>query len=122
LAPSRGDSSRRKPRRAPSKTPEHRENQLISLAVELAEKQLEMGTASAQVITHYLKLGTTREKLEQERLRGENDLLKAKVENLASAARVEELYKDALKAMRQYSGQPDEEFEDPDLHRTLPAA
>jgi hypothetical protein len=79
--------------------------------------QLEKGTASAQVITHYLKLGTTRERLEQERLKGENALLKAKVEALASAARVEELYANALKAMRAYSGQPEsDDYDNKDLY------
>lgn len=86
-------------------TPEARENQLVAAAVDLAEQQLLAGTASAQVITHYLKLGSTRERLEQERLSKENDLLDAKREALASAARVEELYKTALDAMRAYSGQ-----------------
>jgi hypothetical protein len=65
------------------------------------------GKASAQVITHYLKLGTTREQLEQDRLRRENKLLEAKVEALNSSVRVEELMQDALKAMRTYSGQED---------------
>jgi hypothetical protein len=91
--------------RRPASTPEGREGQLVNLAVDLAEKQLANGTASAQVISHYLKLGSTRETLEQERLARENDLLRAKVENLASAKRVEELYKSALDAMRTYAGQ-----------------
>ena len=90
--------------RPPATTPESRENQLVSLAVQLAEKQMQEGTASSQVITHYLKLGSTREKLEQERLRQENELLRAKSEALASAKHVEELYKSALDAMRAYSG------------------
>lgn len=89
---------------APALTPEARENQLIALAVDLAEKQLEEGTASAQVITHYLKLGSTRERLEKEKLRKENELLQAKREALESAKRVEELYTNALEAMRSYSG------------------
>lgn len=116
MVPPRGNSSGRRPRRPPATTVESRENQLISKAVALAEEQLEKGVASAQVITHYLKLGTTREKLEQERLKQENELLKAKVENLASAGRTEELYANALKAMRAYSGQPEEDDEDQDLH------
>lgn len=94
----------KKTRRPPAKTPETRENQLISNAVDLAEKQLLEGTASAQVITHYLKLGSSREKLEQERLANENALLVAKKENMASAARVEELYSAAIDAMRAYAG------------------
>lgn len=92
-------------RRRPATTPEAREDQLISLAVDLAEKQMTEGSASAQVISHYLKLGSSREKLEQERIRKENQLLDAKRESLEAAARVEELYKSALSAMRSYSGQ-----------------
>jgi hypothetical protein len=91
-------------RRPPATTIENRESQLVSLAVRLAEKQLLDGTASSQVITHYLKLGSTRESLEQERLRGENNLLVAKVEAIASGQRVEAMYKEALDAMRSYTG------------------
>lgn len=97
--PNRGTRVRR-----PASTPEARENQLVSLAVDLAEKQLSAGTASAQVITHYLKLGSTREKLEQERMEQEIDLLAARREALESAARVEEIYTEALSAMRSYAG------------------
>lgn len=93
------------PKRRPATTPEGRENQLISLAVDLAEKQIKEGTVSSQVLTHYLKLGSSREKLEQERLRRENHLLEAKAEAMASAKRVEELYGKALNAMRSYAGQ-----------------
>lgn len=89
----------------PAITPEEREKQLISKAVDLAEKQLEEGTATAQVITHYLKLGSTREKLEQQRLENENVLLTAKAEQLESQKRIEELYAEALDAMRSYSGE-----------------
>ena len=102
-----------KSRRAPAQTPEQRENQLISLAVDLAEKQLREGTASAAVLNYYLKLGSSREKLEQERLSRENELLEAKAESLASAKRVEELYKSAMAAMRSYSGQePSDRYDD----------
>jgi hypothetical protein len=94
-----------KPRRPPATTPEGRENQLISLAVDLSEQQLREGTASSQVITHYLKLGSTREKLEQERLARENELLLSKIEAMESVKRVEELYSTALDAMRSYAGQ-----------------
>lgn len=91
-------------RRPPATTPEGRENQLIAAAVDLAEKQMREGTASSQIITHYLKLGSTREQLEQERLSKENELLDAKVEAMASVKRVEELYETALNAMRSYAG------------------
>lgn len=88
----------------PASTPEARENQLIALAVDLAEQQLRDGTASSQVISHYLKLGTTKASLEREKLENENKLLKAKTESLQSAKRVEEMYAEALNAMRTYSG------------------
>lgn len=104
-------------KRPPATTPEARENQLISKAVDLAEKQLAEGTASAQVITHYLKLGSSREKLEQERLANENSLLVAKREAMASAARVEELYGAAINAMRAYAGQDPIETTDSDDDR-----
>ncbi len=102
-----------KTRRPPATTPEGRENQLISLAVSLAERQLSEGTASSQVISHYLKLGSSRERLEQERLGNENDLLRAKKEMMESAQRIEILYNEALNAMRSYAGQePRETFDD----------
>ena len=95
----------RKPRAAkPAADPVSRERQLTSLAVDLAEKQLMEGTASSQVITHYLKLGSTKERLEKEKLEEENKLLRARTEALQSAKRVEELYSDAIAAMRKYSG------------------
>lgn len=97
--------------RRPALSEQGRENQLISSAMDLAEKQLGEGTASSQVITHYLKLGSSREKLEQERLSRENELLATKAEMMASAKRVEELYASALDAMRTYSGQ-EPEFEE----------
>lgn len=95
--------------RRPALTPEARENQMISLAVDLAERQLEEGTASSQVITHFLKLGSSKERLEREKLEEENKLLRAKTENLQSQKRVEELYAEALTAMRRYSGQGEPE-------------
>jgi len=105
-APRKTSAEPSRVKRPPATTPEAREHQLIALAVDLAEKQLTAGTASAQVITHYLKLGTTREILEQEGLRQKNELTKAQIDNLASAARVEELYKSALNAMKSYTGEP----------------
>ncbi len=91
-------------RTRPAFTPEARENQLIAAATNLAEKQLLEGTASSQVITHYLKLGSSKERLEKEKLERENELLRAKTEALQSAQRVEELYANALDAMRRYNG------------------
>jgi gp010 len=88
----------------PALTAESRENQLIYLATELAEKQLLEGTASSQVITHYLKLGSTKEKLEKEILEKQKELITAKTEALQSAKQVEELYTKAIEAMKNYSG------------------
>ena len=93
--------------RRPAITPEARENQLIALAIDRAEQQLLDGTASSQVITHYLKLGSTKERLEREKLERENELLRAKAESIQSAQRIEELYKNALDAMRSYRGEGD---------------
>lgn len=91
-------------KRRPALSPEARENQLVSLAVDLAEKQLIEGTASSQVITHYLRLGSTKEKLEKEILEKQKELIEAKTESLQSSKRVEELYANALEAMKNYSG------------------
>lgn len=98
-----------KRRRPPARTVEGRENQLIEAAVDLAERQLSNGTASAQVITHYLKLGSTKERLEKEKLANENELLRAKTEALQSAKKIEDLYVKALNAMRDYGGTKEED-------------
>ena len=101
----------RRPRRPRATSAEARERQLIADANDLAERQIRQGNASAAVITHFLKLGSTREKLERERLERENELLRAKVDQLASAKNVEQLYSEALQAMRAYSGQITEDDE-----------
>ncbi len=95
-------NSRRKSR--PALDPEARENQMIALAVDLAEKQLMEGTASSQVITHFLKLGTTKTELEKEKLRRENDVLSAKAKAYQSGEEMKELYEKAIKAMQDYAG------------------
>lgn len=97
-----GDISKRKVR--PAFTPEAEENQMISLAVDLAKQQLLDGTASSQVITHFLKLGSSKEKLEMEKMKRENELMQAKIETLQSSKHTEELYEKALAAMQRYSG------------------
>lgn len=99
-------------RRPPATTIEARENQLIALAVDLAEQQLVDGSASSQVITHYLKLGSTKERIEKEILEKKKDLLQAQTESIQSAKKVEELYKNALDAMRSYSGREVNDDED----------
>ena len=97
-------SSEEPRRRAPAKDPDIREMQMISAAIDLAEKQIKDGTASATVLTHYLKLGSGRERLERERLEAENHLLREKLEEAKSRKRSETFYEDVLKAMRAYSG------------------
>ena len=97
--------------RRPALTPEARENQLVSMAYDAAEKQFLEGTASSQVITHFLKLGTMKAELEKEKLERENELLRAKTESLQSSQRMEELYTEAIKAMQRYSGQGESEDE-----------
>ena len=95
----------------PALTPEARENQMIALAVGLVEQRLLDGTASSQETTHFLKLGSMKNRLEMEKLQEENRLLKARTEALQSAKRVEELYSEAIKAMRRYSGQGSDDDE-----------
>lgn len=91
----------------PAMTPEARENQMIALAMDAAERQLLDGSASSQVITHFLKLGTERERLEREKLEKENELLRAKTEAIESGEEMKGLYEEAIKAMRNYAGQGD---------------
>ena len=102
-------------RMRPGLTPEARENQMISLAIDLAEQQLRDGTASSQIITHYLKLGSTKERIEKEILEKQKTLIEAKTENLQSAKRIEELYTNALNAMRNYSMDRHDDEDDSDL-------
>lgn len=91
-------------RTRPALTPEADENQMICLATDFARKAMEEGTASSQIVVHYLKLGTAAKKLELEKLKNENMLLQAKTEAIQSGKRTEELINDALAAMKRYSG------------------
>ena len=99
-------------KRRPAISPEARENQLVSLAIDLAEKQLLEGTATSQVITHYLKIGSTKDKIEKEILEKQKELIEAKTSSLKSAQRIEELYANALDAMRTYSGTQGGDYDD----------
>lgn len=98
------DDERGRRRRAPARTSEARELQLSSAAYDLAEKQITEGTASSQVITHFLKAGSMRERLEQQRIQHEIELMEVKQEQLKAQTRVEELYVHAIEAMRSYAG------------------
>lgn len=93
----------------PAMTEEAREQQMVALAIDLAEQQLLNGTASSQVITHYLKIGSSKERLERQIREKEKELIEAKTENLRSAQRVEELYANAIKAIGIYAGREDDD-------------
>jgi len=95
----------------PATSREGRENQLCALALDAAEQQLRDGTASSQVITHFLKLASSKDKLEKEILEKQKELLEAKTEALQSAKRIEELYKDAITAFSDYSGKSKSDYE-----------
>lgn len=98
----------------PALTPEARENQLISLAVDLVEQRLRDGTASSQETTHFLKLASQKSKMEIERQKLENELIRAKTQNLRDQADMKTLYADAIAAMRRYSGHGGGDYEDDD--------
>lgn len=92
-------------------TPEGRENQMISLAMDLAEQQLRDGTASSQLITEFVKRGSTKARIEKELLEKQRDLAAAKAESIKAADRLEELLPKVMKAMGRYRGEDDEEEE-----------
>ena len=96
------NSNKRKIR--PALTPEARENQMISLALDLVEKRLIEGTASSQETTHFLKLASSKERLEKEILEKQKELIAARTESLQSTKHIEELYADAIRAMNSYKG------------------
>lgn len=98
----------------PALTPEARENQLISLAIDLVEQRLRDGTASSQETTHFLKLASKKAKMEQERAELENELIRAKTQALKDQADMKVLYADAIAAMRRYSGHGDDSYDDED--------
>lgn len=102
-------------RKRPALTPEARENEMIALAVDCAEEQLRNGTASSQVISFYLKLGSTKERLEKEMMEEQKKLLVAKTEALEAAKKAEIDYQEVLKALRSYNGMDDDD-EDPNLY------
>jgi hypothetical protein len=101
-------------KRAPARTPEARENQMIALAMDLVEKRLIKGTASSQETTHFLKLGSTRDRIEKEILEKKKELVTAQTDALKSQKRMDEVYTKALAAMRSYSGnsKDDERYDD----------
>jgi len=101
----KSDPPNERTQRAPAETPEDRENQLTSLAYDLAEKQLREGTASSQVITEFLKRGSTRDRLERVKLKAEGELLETKRILMEAQRESESLYAQAIDAFRAYSGE-----------------
>lgn len=101
-------------RSKPARTPKARENQLINLAVDLAERQLRDGTATSQVITHFLKLATVREQYEVEKLRADLKLSEAKAKAIEAQENKGTLYEKAIEAFKSYSGFSSDEEDDCD--------
>lgn len=101
--------------RRPAQSPEAEEMRLISSAYALAQKQLDEGTASSQVISYFLNLGSQKAKLERELLKDQQKLMKAKTEALESTKRMDELFRDAAKALRTYGGVDEKDVEDGSL-------
>lgn len=97
-------SERESPMFKPALSPEARENQLISLAYDEVERRIREGTATSQELVHFLKLGSSRDRIEKEILSHQNELIQAKTEALQSAKHIEELYSNAIEAMRSYTG------------------
>lgn len=95
------DAPRKKP---PATTPEARENELIGLALDEAERQIKGGTASSQILVHFLKLASSRDRLEREKIRLENMYTAKKIDNIDAQVHAEELYENAINAMRSYNG------------------
>lgn len=112
MAKVKAASSNPLPKLRPALSPEARENQMAALAMDVVEQRLRDGTASSQETTHFLKLVSSKAKLEQERLKLENELIAAKTKALANAEEIKVLYEEALKAMRRYGGHGDEEYEE----------
>lgn len=109
-----GPSPRR--RRAPAKSPEDREIELISMAFDYAEEQFREGTASSQMTVHFLSLASSREKKVQAKLESENELLRKRIADQDTAVQVKDLMDEALKAFRGYAGadeaEDDENYEE----------
>lgn len=91
-------------KRRPALTPEARESQLISYAYDLVEQRMLDGTASAQETVHFLKLATREQRIKEKRMELENQLIEAKTEQIQSQKHIEELYAEAISAMREYGG------------------
>jgi Rps23 Pro-64 3,4-dihydroxylase Tpa1-like proline 4-hydroxylase len=99
--------TKRKTSSRPVMSPEAYENRLINKAYKAVEKRIDSGEATAAELVHFLRQGSIREQLELEKMKKENELLKAKTESIASQKEVKELYAEAISAFRRYSGVPE---------------
>ena len=104
--------SKKKDQLRPAMSAEAVENRLINKAYKAVEQRIESGTATAAELTHFLRLGSAKEQLELEKLKKENELLKAKTESIRSQEEVKEMYEKAIKAFGRYSGHPDIDEDD----------
>lgn len=100
----------------PARTPEAREAQLASLAYDVVEDRIRKGTASSQELVHFLKVGSTVQKQELQKLKQETLLVEAKVKEIANAEEMKKLYQDAMDAMRGYAGHDSGEENDPNFY------
>ena len=112
-------NSDRKNRNHADRTPEGRENRLISMALDLAEERLRNGTATAQEVVHFLKLGSEKSRVEVEKLELEKKLVEAKTENLKAQRDMATMFNDAMAAMKRYRGEEDDidDYDDEDVYR-----
>lgn len=111
----KNENNRKVQKTRPAMTPEARENQIIAMAIDLAEEQIANGTASSQVITHFLKLGSSRAELEKQKLIEENKLLQAKTDDINNRKRYDELVEEAMNAFKIYSGQQECDINDDEM-------
>lgn len=102
------------PKRPKSPSPARRRNQILAAAMNLAEERILSGTASSQLLVHFLKEASSKHSLEMEQLKAQNRLLSAKADSVDAAKKTDKMYAEALKAMRRYSGAPVGDDDDDD--------
>ena len=102
----------RKRSRRRAMTAEERENQLISLALDRVEERMLNGTASGQEYVQFIRMASSKARAENEKLKLELDLVRAKTENLRQQQRTDEMFANAIAAFKRYSGAEDDEEED----------
>lgn len=105
----------RRPRRR-AQTPEERENQLIALALDRVEERMLNGTASGQEYVQFIRMASSKARAENEKLKLELDLIKAKTENLRQQQRTEELFANAISAFKRYSGAGSDDEDEENLY------